>query len=109
MQQFSHMKLSYLPLVRKVVLIFLGYEYFTIPYNPDTIPNLPAIHQLPAQATRNVGIIAINGEEPITSQGELDELNRHKTPRENSKVNISLCRRKNYQTTFATYLIKSYI
>ena len=41
----------------------------------------------------------INGEEPITSQGAIDELNRNQNPRGKSKVNTSLCRRKIYQRT----------
>ena len=45
-------------------------------------------------------VISINGEEPITYKVALDELNQHKTPRGNSKVNISLCRRKRYQRTY---------
>ena len=44
-------------------------------------------------------IVPINGEEPITDKSALDELNRHKTPRGKSKVDISLCRRKRYQRT----------
>ena len=44
-------------------------------------------------------IVAINGEEPITAQGVLDELNRHQTPRGKSKIKITLCRRKSYQRT----------
>ena len=43
--------------------------------------------------------VAINGEEPITYQGVLDELNRHQTPRGKSKTKISLCIRKIYQRT----------
>ena len=35
-------------------------------------------------------IMAINGEESITSQGALDELNHHQTPHGKSKVNVSL-------------------
>ena len=42
-------------------------------------------------------ILAINGEDPITYQGLLDELNFHQTPRGKSNTNISLCRRKKYQ------------
>ena len=41
-------------------------------------------------------IVAINGEEPITAQVELDEVNIHQSTRGKSKVNISLCRRKSY-------------
>ena len=33
------------------------------------------------------------------SQGVLDELNCHQTPRSKSNINISLCRRKKYQRT----------
>ena len=44
-------------------------------------------------------IVAINGGEPITAQGVLDELNRHQNPRGESKIKISLCRRKIYQRT----------
>ena len=44
-------------------------------------------------------IIAINGEENITYQGELDELNHHQTPCGKSKINISLCKSKIYQKT----------
>ena len=44
-------------------------------------------------------IIDINEEEPITSQGPLDEIKHHQTPRGKSKFNISLCRKKSYQRT----------
>ena len=42
-------------------------------------------------------IVAINGEETITAQGFLDELNPHQTPRGKSKNKISLCIKKSYQ------------
>ena len=71
-------------------------ENFKIPYITDTIPNSPAGHQLPTQAKRKVWIITINEEDTITSQDALDELNCYQNPREKSKVNISLCRRKSY-------------
>ena len=45
-------------------------------------------------------IIYINGEEPITSQGALDDLNHHQTLCGKYKVNISLCRRKSYHRTY---------
>ena len=90
----SHMTLSYLPLEIKLVLIYTMIKIFTIPYITDTIPNFPSGHQLPSQANPNVWIVAINVEEPITAQGELDELNRHQTPRVKSKIKISLFRRK---------------
>ena len=41
----------------------------------------------------------MNGEEPITVQGVLDELNRHQTLRGKSNIKISLYRRKRYQRT----------
>ena len=44
-------------------------------------------------------IVAINGEEPITAQGVLDELNHHQTQRGKSNIKISLCGRKRYQRT----------
>ena len=44
-------------------------------------------------------IVAINGEEPITYQGVIDELNRNQTPWGKYNIKISLCRRKNYQRT----------
>ena len=44
-------------------------------------------------------IIFINGEENITYQVTLNELNHRQTPRGKSKVNISLRRRNSYQKT----------
>ena len=69
-------------------------EYFTIPYITDTIPNSPAGHQLSTQAKQNVWIIAINGEDSITDQYVLDDLDHHQTPRGKSKVSISRRKRK---------------
>ena len=73
-------------------------EYFTIPYITDTntIPNSPAGHHLPSQAKQNMWIVAINGEEPITAQVLLDELNGHQTPRGKSKIKIIFCRSNSY-------------
>ena len=76
-------------------------EYFTIPYITDTIPNSLSGHQLPSQANRNVWIIDINGEDPITDQVVIDELNCHQTPQGKSRINISLCRRKSYPPVLA--------
>ena len=98
-QQLSHMKVSYPPSGKKVGFNLLNDEYFTIPYITDATPNPPAGHQLPSQSKINVWIIAINGEEPITSQGVHDEPNCHKNPRVKSKINISLCIRKSYHRT----------
>ena len=58
--------------------LFYG-KYFTIPYVIDTIPYLPAGRQLRTQANKNVCVIAINVEDPITYQGALDELHCHQT------------------------------
>ena len=44
-------------------------------------------------------VIAINGEEPITAQDVLDELNNHQTPRGKSEIKIIIFRRKRYQRT----------
>ena len=84
----------------KVGFNLLNDEYFTIPYITDTIPNSPASHQLPTQIKRNVSIISMSGEEPITSQSDLDEINRHQNPHGKSKVDISLFGRKSYQITY---------
>ena len=59
--------------------------YFSIPYVTDTIPNSPTLRQLPSQPKLNAWTISINGEYPITSQGAIDELNFHQTPRENPR------------------------
>ena len=74
-------------------------EYFTIPYVIDTIPNSTAVHQLPTQAKKKFCIIAIDGEDPITTQGAIYGIKFHQTPRVKYKVEISLCRRKSYQMT----------
>ena len=87
------------PAGKKIGFNLLDNAYFTITYVTDTIPNSPAGHQLPTQDKLNVWIIDINREEPITSQGALDELNFHQTLRGKSKVNISIHRRKSYQRT----------
>ena len=82
---------------KKVSFNLLNDEDFTIPYITDTIPNSPAGHQLPTQAKHNVWIIAINGEEHITSQGELGEINHHQNTHGKFKINISIWRSKSYQ------------
>ena len=87
------------PSGKKVVFNLLNDEYFTIPYITDTISNSPAGHQLTIPAKRISLIVTINGEEPITSQGALDEINCHQTPCGKSNINISLCRSKSYQRT----------
>ena len=75
-------------------------EDFTITYVIDTIPNSPVCHKLPTQAKKNVWIVAIIIEDPITDQGALDDLNIHQTPCGKSKVKISLCRRQICQSTY---------
>ena len=87
------------PSGKKVSFDLLYDEDFTIPCITDTTPNSPYVRQIQTQVKRNVCIRAINSKEPITAQGSLDELNCHQNPREKSKVDISLCRIKNYQRT----------
>ena len=97
---------------KKIGFNLLDNEDFTIPYVTDTIPNSPAGPQLTTQVKKNVCIIYINREVSIIYQGALGELNHHQTPRDKSKVKISLCRRKRYQKTDLEEgfqdLIKSY-
>ena len=101
------------PSGKKIVFNLLNDEDFTIPYVTDTIPNPPEGNQLPSQAKRNVWIIAINGEEPITYKCALDELNYHQTLLGKSKAKISLCGRKDTRRHVlkrsAIDLIKSYL
>ena len=92
-------EIELLPAGNKIGFNLLDSEYFTIPCVIYTIPNSPDSHQLPTQANRKLWVIAINVEEPITYQGALDELNCHQTLSGESKVKISLCRRKIYQRT----------
>ena len=75
-------------------------EDFTILYITDTITNSPAGYQIQTQAKLNVWIIDINGEEHLTAQGAIDDLNCHKTPRGKPTVDISLCRNKCFQRTY---------
>ena len=79
-QQLSHMKLSYL-IMKKIGFNLLDDEDFTIPYIIDTILNAPDGHKLTTQAKKNVWIIDINGEDTITSQVTLDDVQCHHTPR----------------------------
>ena len=85
------------PSGKKVRFYLLDYEYFTISYVIDTIPNSPAGHELTQQAKKNVWSIAIKVEYPITDQCLLYELHIHQTQRGKSKVKISLCKSKRYQ------------
>ena len=98
MRQLSH-DIELPPSGKKISFNLLDDEDFTITYITDTILNSPAGKRLPSQAKRKVWIIDINVEEPITDQGVLDELNRHKNPCVKSKVNIGICRRKSYYRT----------
>ena len=61
--------------VNQIGLNLLGNEYFTITFVADTIPNSLAGHQLTTQSEKYLWIVYINGEEPITDQGVIDELN----------------------------------
>ena len=65
-------KIELTPVEKKIGLNLLDDEDFTIPYVIDKTPNLPAVHQLTTQAKKNVWIIFINGEEPITDQVLVD-------------------------------------
>ena len=69
---------------------------FTIPYVTDKIPNSLAGSQLTTQARKNVWMVAINGEDTITAQVALDELDCHQNPRGKCKFGFILSRRKIY-------------
>ena len=75
---------------KRIDFNLLDDDEFTIPYVTDKIPNSPAGHQLSTQAKQNMWIVDINGEDSITAQGALDEINRHQTLHEKSKVKISI-------------------
>ena len=88
------------PSGKKVGCNLLNDEDFTIPYITNTTPNSPASHQLTAKARRKMWIIYINGEEPITDKGALNEVNCHQNTRGKPKFKISIKRRKCYQSTY---------
>ena len=91
----------YLPLAgKKIGFNLLDDEDFTITYVIDTIPNSPASNKLPTHDKKNVWFIDINGEEPMKSQGALDEIQRHRNPQEKYNVKISLCIRKSQNRTY---------
>ena len=79
---------------KKIGFNLLDDEDFTIQYITDEIPDSPADHQLTPYTKRNLCIIAINGEETITDQGIINELNIYQNPREKSNIKISICIRK---------------
>ena len=78
--------------ILKYIVTTLSKQYKKGFIHTNTIPNSPAGNQLTSQDKRNMWIIAINGEEPITAQGALDYINLHQTPLGKSKVKIILCR-----------------
>ena len=84
---------------KKICLNFMDDNEFTTPYIIETINNLTTYHQFPTQDNKNVWIISINREDPITTKGETDKLEQHQAQSRNSKVNISLCRKNIYQRT----------
>ena len=88
------------PAGNKIGVNLLDDEDFTIPSIIYTIPNSPDINRLTTQANKNVCIISINGENSIRSQGALDELKCNQTKCGKSKVKISICRSKNYPSTY---------
>ena len=71
------MKYNYLLLETKLVLSLLDNAYFIMSIFINTIPNSPAVHQLPTQSKKNVWINDTNGEESIIYQVALDELQQH--------------------------------
>ena len=71
---------------------------FTFPYILDKITNSPAGHQLPKKS-KNVQIISIYVQEPITNKGALSGLQHYQTKQGKYKAKIFLCRRKIYQLT----------
>ena len=91
-------KIEPLPAVKKVGLNLMDGDDFTTQYIIDTITNSPEGHQLSTQA-KNLWIIAINGEDPITTKGALDELKFYHTKPVNYKVNTSLFRMNIHQNT----------
>ena len=97
----------------KIRFNLLDDEYFTIPYFTDTIPNSSAGHQLPTLDKRNLWIISVNGEDPITDQGALDELNCHQISRVNTRSrSVNTEGRSTIEhilKIFVPYLIQSYL
>ena len=87
------------PSGNKIGFNLLDDEYFTIPSVIDKIPNSPDSHHLLTQYKKNVWIVAINGEDTITEQVTLDEIQKHKTQSVKYKFNISIFIRKSYQMT----------
>ena len=77
-------------------------DYFTIPYVSNANPNSLAFN-LQHRLRKMCGYSFI-GEETITSQGKLDEINTHKTSRGKSKVNIILCIIKIYHSKYLEYI-----
>ena len=96
-QQFSPMKLSYLPLERILVLI-----YWTMNILQSHISLIQyQIHQLVINFQHRLktmcGSLLSMGKSLSQIMATLDELNSHQNPRGKSKFNISLFIRKNYQ------------
>ena len=101
------------PSGNKIGFNLLDDEYFTIPFVTKTIPNSPSGHQLPTQDKKNVWIVDTNGEEPITDQGVLSELNRHQNPRGNPRSRLVYVEGRAtigyILNRFAPYLINPYL
>ena len=93
------MKLIYL-LLEGIFIYLLEGEYFTIPHIIDTI--LKFTRQLSTFNTgkKKLWIVSIIVEDLITSQGALDELNRHQIPCGKYKFKVSLCRWMISQITY---------
>ena len=84
------------PYGKKIGFNLLYDEYFTIHYVTDKTLNPPDGNKLTTQSKRNVWIISINQEEPITDKSALEKLSCHKNTHGKSKVNMSPFRRKSY-------------
>ena len=79
-------------------------EDLTIPYVVDTILYLPAFYQLTTHANKNMWFMDINSEEPMISQGAIDELQRHHNQRVKFKFKASLYISKIYQRKNLKYI-----
>ena len=106
-QKFSHIKLSYIPLEIKLVLIYWMMK--TLQYLISLIQS--QIHQpfINSQhRKKNVWIIDINGEEPIIAQGVVDEINCYQTTCVKSKAKISLRIIKIYQRKYLEEILSRF-
>ena len=71
----------------------MDYDDFTIPYIIDTVPNSPEGNQLPTKY-KKLNILDVNGEDPISTKGGLENLKCYQTQHVKPKVNLIFFRRK---------------